>query len=165
MQVESSRQPRDCRIDPVLRKGRRTPKRQKLSANPFASLHPVWHGTSRNADPPSESSGPRRCAKESAFGWMPQCNAVAARGRAPSLASFDRHADRPAVGEDRCPRIEVLSHLFELVASEQMDILSIVAKLVADVALPARWILPPQNGDTSQNGLLQRLTPVQPRSR
>lgn len=83
----------------------------------------------------------------------------------PPVASFDRHAERPAVGEDRCPRIEVLSNLLELIASEQVHILSIVAEVVADVALPARWILPPQNGDTSQNGLLERLTPVKPRSR
>ena len=70
----------------------------------------------------------------------------------------------PPMGEYRRPRIEVFSYLFELVPAQKVDEFAVMPEVVADVASPAFWLLPPKHCDAAQLWLFKWFSPFEPRA-
>ena len=71
---------------------------------------------------------------------------------------------RPSVGENTGLRVEMLTHLFQLISTEEMDERIIFAQIEANVTSPAHWLVSPQHRDASRNGPFNWRSPVKPRS-
>lgn len=54
-----------------------------------------------------------------------------------SAPNESSEAGRPPITQHRVHRIEMLPHLFQLIATQQIDVTRIVAQIEADVAFPA----------------------------
>jgi hypothetical protein len=71
---------------------------------------------------------------------------------------------RPPVTQHKAHWIEMLPHLLQLIATQQIDITLIVAQIEADVAFPAAGVISVQDGDAARLGCIQCLAPIQPRA-